>query len=74
MEDIKLESKEFNIFYKDDPSIGEEIFKKILKWCIKYEIFSGESLMQSDDGAIYSPELVSDILDKVIKFKVEWKD
>jgi len=72
--EIKLDFEDYSLYYKDDPSIGEKIFKKILEWCTTNEIYSGEVLCQCDDGTLNSPILVSDILDDIIKFKIEWKE
>lgn len=48
-----------------------QIVRMIEDWCDKYGIYDGECLCQSDNGLIYSPELVSDILDTVFKYEFE---
>jgi hypothetical protein len=57
------------IEYRYSEAAGLDIIRKIIEFCEKYNISCGESLMQKDDGVIYSPELVSDIIDDVLKFK-----
>lgn len=45
----------------------DKIVQKILDWMVKYKICCGESVQQTDDGIIESPNLVSDIIDNVLK-------
>ena len=59
------------VTYKDDKKTKDLAFKKILEFCKKYECFSGESLLQSDEPQIFAPEFLADIIDDVIKFEYE---
>jgi len=52
----------------------EEITNKILEFCFKHNCFCGETLMQDDDCLIESADLIADIIDDIINFKVEWKE
>lgn len=59
----------------DSQKIKDAVFDKLIKdYYIKYGSFTGESIMQSDDPQIYAAELLSNIADDIIKFKVDWKD
>lgn len=72
--------KEFKIYdsttveYNYSEAEALQVVSKIVEWCEKYNISSGESLVQSDNGTIYSPELVADIIDDVLKFKAKWDE
>lgn len=50
-----------------------EVQRLINDWIIKYEIFDGESLFQTDNGLIESPTLVAEIL-KTLDIDVRWKE
>ncbi len=60
------------ISYKNDQDIKDKIYDKIIEWCFKENIFLEEVFMQSDDGVIEAPVLLSNIIDDIIKFKVDW--
>lgn len=45
----------------------DKIVQKILDWMVEYKISCGESLHQTDNGLLESPNLVSDIIDNVLK-------
>jgi len=57
----------------DDEATKQAVFDKILSFYKEHEVFSGESIMQSDIG-MDAPELLSDIADDILKFKVEYTD
>lgn len=61
--------KIFGDTYKVDLSeeAKDKIVQKILDWMQKYKISCGESVQQTDDGIIESPNLVSDIIDDILK-------
>ena len=44
-----------------------KIVEKILDWMQKYNISCGESVQQCDWGIMESPNLVSDIIDNILK-------
>jgi hypothetical protein len=55
--------------YKVDLSeeAKDKIVQKILDWMQKYKISCGESVQQTDWGQMESPNLVSDIIDDILK-------
>lgn len=62
------------ISYEDNPEIHKAVFDKLIKFYKEIDMFSGESICQSDTGYIESPQVVSDIADNIIKFKVKYDD
>jgi hypothetical protein len=70
----KIETKDCIIQFEDSEALRDLVFYKLIEWYTKHQLFSGESIMQSDRGIIESPVLLSDIADYVIKFDVQWKD
>ncbi len=69
-----IEFDEFTLTYSDNLEVQKAVFDKLISWYMEYELFSGESIMQNDDGQIYAPVLLSDIADDIIKFDANWKD
>ena len=73
--------KEFKI-YDDNCNVKIDIteekktlvFEKILEWCKNHDCISGEKLCQNDECNIDSPDLLSDIIDNVLKFESEWDE
>jgi len=62
------------VAFKISVSVTEEekneIVSRIVEWCEKYHIWSGECLCQSDNGNIYAPALVADIIDDILQPEV----
>ncbi len=69
----KIETEDYVIQYLDDKETKEKVFNAVIEWCKKYELFSGESIAQTDDGNIEAPILMCDIVDDIIQFETEWK-
>lgn len=57
--------------YKTSESVNQKVVDKIIRWCEKYNQSSGEDLHQSDEGNIYAPELIADIIDEILEFETE---
>lgn len=68
---FKIYNGDTTISYQTSAEINQQVVDKIIAWCKKYNQGCGESLHQSDDGNIYAPDLVSDIIDNVLKFDYE---
>lgn len=52
----------------------DQIVEAVLKWCIEHECTSGEMLCQDDDCIIDAPELLSDIIDDILKFETRYPE
>ena len=63
---------DYEITYDDSPEMAKAVFDKLIEWYIDTELFSGESICQSDTGNIEAPMILSDIADDVIKFDEKW--
>ena len=50
------------------------VINAIENWIRKYHATAGEVIMQSDDCIISAPDLLSDIIDDIIKPEVDFKD
>lgn len=70
----RVEMKDFVLSYKDDPNTKDVVFKKVLDFFIKHEVFSGECIYQCDAFLIDGPELLSTLADEVFQFDVQWKE
>ena len=52
----------------------EAVIKALENWIIKHRAVAGEVIMQSDDCIIYAPELISDIVDDIIKPEYDYEE
>lgn len=69
---IKLDDA--TISYEDTPEIHKKVFDKLIEFYNKHHAWNGETICQSDDPIIHAPELLADIVDDIIQFKVNWED
>jgi len=69
MNEFEIYDGEVVIVYENTPKQQEEVVKRIIDWCKKYNVSSGEDLMQSDDPIIEAPVLISEIIDDVLNFQ-----
>lgn len=49
------------------PEKKDAVCDAIEKWLRKHGAWGGEMIMQDDDCQIYAPDLISDIVDDIIK-------
>jgi hypothetical protein len=70
---VYLESEDARVIIKETEEMKEKVFSKILEWIKENQLFSGESVIQTDKGALTSQVLLADILDAIIQPEVEWK-
>ena len=60
--------------YNNDQETKDMVFNRIIEWCKHYDLYHSESIMQNDNGLIKAPVLLSDIVDDIIQFEVDWED
>lgn len=68
MKEIEIGSNIYRINYSQD--VAQKILDKIIEWMEHpdhYASHSGEGIMQSDNTVIDAPELISDIVDDILK-------
>ena len=70
---MKFETKDYVVEYPDDIETQKEIFNRVIQFFIGHESFCGESIVQSDGCLIDGPELLAEIADDILKFKVDYK-
>lgn len=56
------------------PAMRDEIVERVLKFFADHECWAGESYMQCDGPQIGVHEMMSDLIDEVLKPKVEYKE
>lgn len=49
----------------------DDIVNAILKWCGEHNCSNGETLHQNDNCIIDSPDLISHIIDNILKFETK---
>lgn len=54
--------------YEETPEKMKACWDKILRFCEKYEVYSGEGGCQNDNFNCFSPDLLAEIIDEIIKF------
>lgn len=65
---------ELEITIQDTEEKRKQLFDIVIKFMKKYNCYSGEQLQQSDDCILISPEILSDIIDDIIKPETKWKN
>lgn len=71
---MKFETDDWIVECKDDPATKEAVFNAVIQFFKDHQMFSGESIMQSDNPQIEAPILMSNIADDILKFNVKYKD
>lgn len=67
---FEIYSGEYVAEYVETDDKYKDCWDRIIEFCKKHEIYSGESGCQDDDFNVYAPDLLSDIIDEIIKFNV----
>ena len=63
------------VTFDDSQEVKDKVFEYLItNFYFEYGSFTGECIMQTDNPQIYAPEILSNIADDIIKFKVEWPD
>ncbi len=60
--------------YPDDDQTKQAVFDCVIRYFRKLDMYSGESIGQSDEGYIQGVEMLCELADEVIKFEHEYKD
>lgn len=60
--------------FNDSKKIRDAVFNAVVNWCFEHNLFSGESIQQTDWGIIESPNLTTHIVDDILKFEVDYGD
>ena len=74
MKKIVMDSEDRTVTVKNTKEKREHVFNAIVKWFKEHDQFSGEGIQQSDDCNISATDLLSTIVDDIIKFKEVYKD
>jgi len=67
-------SDNITVTYQDTPDVRKEVFRKVMEYYIKHQVFNGETILQSDEPMIEAPYTLADIADNILKFTVEYND
>ena len=65
-------SDNITVTYQDTPDVRKEVFRKIMEYYIKHQVFTGLSIVQSDDPMIEASYTLADIADNILKFEVDY--
>ena len=60
--------------YNAGRDVEKEVFKRVIEFFKEHECFSGECMHQCDGPQLAAPEFLSDLLDDVLKFEVNFGD
>lgn len=69
-----IKSEDYVVTLDDSQEAKDRVFETLLDWFVKVEMYSGESLGQSDTTYIEAPELLAKIAEKGFKFNVKWTE
>jgi hypothetical protein len=65
----------WKVTYDDSPKLHKAVFDKLMKdFFLKHQAYLGESITQCDDPQIEAPQILANLADKIIKFKVKYND
>lgn len=70
---MKKEFDDFTVEYDDSQETKDKAFDKLMEYYIKHEAFDGETIMQSDQCIIEAPEILYEIAENIIGFKINWR-
>lgn len=70
----EIKTKDFVVRFEVNDEIKQELLERVVKFFVDNESFDGEVIMQSDGCIINAPDVLSEIADEILKFKVEWLD
>lgn len=69
-----IDTPDYTVEYKDDPATKDAVFNAVLEFFKKHDKFCGDSISQSDGPIVDAPNLLCDLADNIIGFKITWKD
>jgi len=62
------------IVIKEDEVKKDQLWEAIERWIRKHDATMGEVIMQSDKCLLSAPELLTEIVDEIIKPEVIWEE
>jgi hypothetical protein len=69
---MQIKVNDYEVSYEETDEIKQAVFDRVMKYFNKHQAFHGEVIMQMDDPIIDAPNVLADIADDIIKFKVEY--
>lgn len=73
MRTFKNEYEE-DVLFDDSQEAKDRVYDIMLKFFKKVNMFSGESLSQSDETYIEAPEVLGEVAEEGFKFEVKYND
>jgi hypothetical protein len=68
-----FETEDLEVTCNDDQPARDALFERVMQFFKETELFWGESVAQSDRTGELAPELLADIADNILQFKVGHK-
>lgn len=68
---MKIIEDTYTVKIRDSVKIKQRVFEAILDWMVENSAYAGEIVMQSDKCVISAPQLLSDIIDDIIKPEIK---
>lgn len=65
---------DYTVTYDDSQEAKDRIFQIALAWFNKVEMYSGESLGQSDTTYVEAPDLLAELAEEGFRFGHKWND
>lgn len=69
-----IKTKYGTVTFEDSPEARERVWNIALEWFKKLDMWSGESIIQCDDGWTESPQLAAKLADKGFRFEERGED
>lgn len=71
---MQIDLPDYIVTFEYTPEMHKAVFDTVLEYYKKHHSFHGEVIGQSDNCIIDAPDVLANIADTVIKFKVQYKD
>jgi hypothetical protein len=74
LEEIVFGDDDLEITIKYNDELKDKVFNAVVEYMKEHQCISGEQLQQSDVCILSAPDVLSDIIDNIIKPETKWKD
>lgn len=69
-----LKFDDYTVTFDDSEDAKQKVFDLLFQWYKSTEMFSAESIGQSDETYIAAPDLLGEIAEEGFKFDVKWEE
>lgn len=71
---MEIKTRSGTVIFEDSPEARERVWNIALEWFKELDRWSGESIVQCDDGWTESPQLAAKLADNGFKFEENYDE